>query len=261
MIAYLTSFALYVYFLYRSQRWAGWAASALLLAGLVMHYFALLERARSIQTVPYDDLYGSMSLFAWLLVATYLGLEIFHGQRSVGAFVTPFVIVWMLIVNALAPQAASAPPAARGVLFALHVTMNILAYSAFALSFILSLIYLLQDGVLRSRRPGPVFWRFPALEVLDRMMRSGVWVGLLALAVGVSLGFVQEHRLNGRYVPADAKVYFTLIIFAIYAIYLGLGATSWRGTRAARLCACNFIVVLFSYTIVNLYFTRFHRFF
>ena len=71
-----------------------------------------------------------------------------------------------------------APPPARGPLFAFHVTLNIWAYAAFALSFVLSLVYLVQDRVLRSHRPGAAFWRFPALDVLDRMARSSVYVGL-----------------------------------------------------------------------------------
>ncbi len=54
----------------------------------------------------------------------------------------------------------------------------------------------------------------------------------------------------------------TLAIFVVYVAYLWLSRSAqWRGARAALLCALNFVVVLFSYTFVNLYLTRFHRFF
>jgi ABC-type transport system involved in cytochrome c biogenesis permease subunit len=44
--------------------------------------------------------------------------------------------------------------------------------------------------------------------------------------------------------------------------YLVLSRVSgWRGSRAAMVCALNFAIVLFSYTLVNLYLTRIHRFF
>ena len=146
-------------------------------------------------TVPYDDLYGSMSLFAWLLGITYLGLEIFHRQRSVGAFVT--LLAGRLDCAARAACAAKRPsaPPARGALFRTARDLNTWAYAAFALSFILSVIYLVQDRLLRSRRLGAAFWRFPALDVLDRMARSSVYVGLAALLVGVGIGFIWEHRL------------------------------------------------------------------
>lgn len=87
-------------------------------------------------------------------------------------------------------------------------------------------------------------------------------MGLLALVVGVVLGLISEHRLMGRYTWGDPKVVVTLAILAVYLTYLRLSRSAqWRGARAARLCALNFVIVLFSYTFVNLYLTRFHRFF
>jgi ABC-type transport system involved in cytochrome c biogenesis permease subunit len=116
--------------------------------------------------------------------------------------------------------------------------------------------------MLRSRRPGGAFWRFPALDVLDRMARSSVSLGLGLLAVGVVSGFVWERRLTGSYGLGDPKVIVTLLIVAVYIAYLRLSRSAgWRGARAARICALNFAVVLFSYTVVNLYLTRFHDYF
>jgi ABC-type transport system involved in cytochrome c biogenesis permease subunit len=259
---YVASFLCYARILYVPHLWVGRAASTLLAGGILLHYFALLERSRWIHTVPYNDLYGSMSLFAWLLGITYLGLEIFHRQRSVGAFLTLLLVVWMGLLEVLAPHEVPVPPPARGPLFAFHVTLNTWAYAAFALSFVLSLIYLVQDRVLRSRRLGTPFWRFPALDVLDRMARSSVYVGLGALSLGVVMGLVWQRRLSGGYSWGDPKVVVTLAILAVYAAYLRLSrSATWRGARAARLCAMNFVIVLFSYTIVNFYFTKFHRFF
>src|SRR5262249_51776642 len=95
-LAYLVSLGLYLTFLVSGKEIAGRLASLLLAVGLITHYLALLDRARSQHTVPYHDLYGSMSLFGWLLGLTYLGLEIYHRQRSVGAYALPFVCVFFL---------------------------------------------------------------------------------------------------------------------------------------------------------------------
>lgn len=261
LILYAASFVCYARILYAPQIWLGRLATVFLAGGIVSQYFALLDRSRLTHTVPYDDLYGSMSLFAWLLAVTYLGLELFHRQRSVGAFVTLLLTLWTAALSIAVPLGVPHPPPARGTLFAFHVTLNTWAYAAFALSFVLSLIYLAQDWVLRSRRPTGAFWRFPALDVLDRMARSSVYVGLLALLSGAVMGLIWRHRLSGGYSWSDPKVIVTLAILAAYAAYLRLSRTAWRGARAAIVCASNFLVVLFSYTFVNLYLTRFHRFF
>jgi ABC-type transport system involved in cytochrome c biogenesis permease subunit len=261
MLVYAASFACYARNLYAPNLWVGRTATTLLGAGILVHYFYLYQRSLMLHTVPYDDLYGSMSLFAWLLALTYLGLELVHRQRSVGAFVTLLLICWIGALRILTPRSLPVPTVPRGTLFALHVTLNTWAYAAFALSFVLSLIYLVQDRVLRSRRLGAAFWRFPALDVLDRMARSSVYVGLVALVAGVSMGLIWQHRLSGGYSLGDPKVIITIAILGVYLAYLFLARNAaWRGARAALLCAFNFVIVLFSYTFVNLYLTRFHRF-
>jgi ABC-type transport system involved in cytochrome c biogenesis permease subunit len=259
---YVASFLCYARLLYAPDIWLGRLATLLLAGGIALHYLALLDRTAGMHAVPYDDLYGSMSLFAWLLGVTYLGLELLHRQRSVGSLVALVMVAWMACLDWLAPREMPTPPPAHGALFAFHVTLNIWAYAAFALSFVLSTVYLMQDRMLRSHRAGGPFWRFPALEVLDRMSRSSVFVGLAALAFGVGSGLVWEHRLTGAYAWGDPKVVVTLLIVGLYVAYLWLSRTSgWRGARAALVCALSFAIVLFSYTLVNLYLTRFHRFF
>src|SRR6202022_5163811 len=170
-LAYLLSFGLYVRFLATGKKLTGRLGTLLLGLGLVAHYFALLERSRGLHTVPYHDLYGSMSLFGWLLALTYLGLEFYHQQRSVGAFALPFILGFFLTAH-LAPADRLSPTAAHGGVFALHVTLSILAYAAFALSFVLSLIFLVENRLLRSHKLSSVVWRLPSLELLERMSTS-----------------------------------------------------------------------------------------
>jgi ABC-type transport system involved in cytochrome c biogenesis permease subunit len=242
---YVASFICYARNLYAPNIWVGRLASVLLAGGIFVQYLSLYQRSLALHTVPYDDLYGSMSLFAWLLGITYLGLELFHRQRSVGAFVTLLLVCWIVLLGVLTPRYLPAPSVPRGAIFAFHVTLNTWAYAAFALSFVLSVIYLVQDRVLRSRRLSVAFWRFPALDVLERM----------------AMGLTWEHRLSGSYSFSDPKVIITLAILGVYAAYLLLSrSANWRGARAALLCALNFVIVLFSYTFVNLYLTKFHRF-
>lgn len=260
LLLYLLSFAAYTRNLYVEDKWIGRLGAVCLAAGLGLHYLALMDRARVLHTVPYEDLWGSLSLFGWLLGATYLCLELVHRGRSVGPFVLPFVILLFSLSHLQSATFHIAP--ARGTLFALHVTLNILAYSAFALAFVLSAIYLLQNRFLRRRRPGGMFWRFPALDVLERMTRSSALVGVLALGAGMACGFVWANRLRGHYWNGDPKEITSMAMLLFYAAYLWLSRrTSWRGARASALCMFNFLFVLFSYSIVNVYLSRYHRFY
>lgn len=260
-LAYLLSLGLYVRFLSVGNKLTGRLGSLFLALGLIAHYFALLERSRGLHTVPYHDLYGSMSLFGWLLGVTYLGLELYHRQRSVGAFVLPFILVFFLAAH-LAPADRLSPPPAHGATFAFHVTLSILAYAAFALSFVLSLIFLGEERLLRRHKVGDVVWRLPPLELLAQMSQSSVLVGLVSIAIGTILGFVWVDRLSSEYSFYDPKYVITLLVLALYALYFRLARTAtWRGARASKLCIFNFAIVVLSFTVVNLYLSHSHRYF
>jgi ABC-type transport system involved in cytochrome c biogenesis permease subunit len=261
VVVYASSLGAYVAYLYSGKELAGRLGTVLLVAGLVVHYFALLARARAAHTVPYHDLYGSMSLFGWLLGLTYLSLEFYHRQRSVGAYVLPFVLIFFLAATA-APADKLAPPPAQGVMFALHVTLSILAYAAFALSFVLSLIFLSEQRLLKTRHLDDVVWRLPPLELLDRMSQSSVLVGLLSIAIGTVFGFVWVDKLTGQYWYYDPKYVITLLVLVLYVLYARLArSAAWRGARASKLCVFNFAVVVLSFTVVNMYLSHSHRYF
>lgn len=260
-VAYLLSLISYARFLNTGNKLRGRLGTLLLGLGLVAHYFALLERSRGSHTVPYHDLYGAMSLFGWLLALTYLGLEFYHQQRSVGALVLPFILVFFLVAQ-FAPADRLSPPDAHGPTFAFHVALNILAYSAFALSFVLSVIFLVEERFLRSHKLGGVVWRLPSLELLERMSQSSVLIGLVSISIGTAFGFLWVYRLSDKYSFYDPKYAITLLVLILYAAYFRLArATGWRGARASKMCIFNFVVVFLSFTVVNLYLSHNHRFF
>ena len=261
VLAYLASMCFYIHFLYSGKEFTGRIATALMFLGLTAHYLSLLIRARGTHTVPYHDLQGSMSLFGWLLAVTYLCLEIYHRQRTVGAFVLPVILAFFFAAY-LVPDHPSPAITPHGVVFALHVTLSILAYAAFALSCVLSLMYLAEERYLRMRRLGDVVWRFPPLELLERMSHTSVLVGLITIAAGTALGFVAVDRLPGEPAYFDPKYVVTLLVLLLYAAYFQLARTAaWRGARASKLCVFNFVLVVLSFTVVNLYFSPHHRYF
>ena len=263
VLAYLASMGLYLNFLYAGKELTGRLATMLMFLGLVAHYVSLLMRAKGTHTVPYHDLQGSMSLFGWLLAVTYLCLEIYHRQRTVGAFVLPIILAFLGSAFLIPPSHSSAVQnLPHGVVFALHVTLSILAYAAFALSCVLSLIYLGEQRLLKIRRLGDVVWRLPPLELLERMSHTSVLVGLVTIAVGTALGFVAIDRLPQQQSYFDPKYLVTLLVLVLYVVYFQLARTAaWRGARASRLCVFNFALVILSFTVVNLYFSPHHRYF
>jgi len=123
-------------------------------------------------------------------------------------------------------------------------------------------MYLAEERFLRIRRLGDVVWRLPPLELLERMSHTSVLVGLITIAAGTALGFVAVDRLPGEPAYFDPKYVVTLLVLLLYAAYFQLARTAaWRGARASKLCVFNFVLVVLSFTVVNLYFSQHHRYF
>jgi ABC-type uncharacterized transport system permease subunit len=231
---------------------------ALVAGGLALHFGDLMRRAREIGSVPYGTLGGSVSLFGWMLGIAYLVLMLRHRERAMGPFLIPIVIVATATGLLLPDVPGAAGPGTHGSIFALHVTLAILGYAAFTLSFVLSILYLVQNRQIRKGRTGLLFSRLPALEVIGRMNRTSVSVGLAVLTLSLIFGVVWAERVWTSL--ADPKVEWAILTLAVYGFLLWMDRRGWEGPRVAFLSILGFSVVMFSYTIVNLYFTRAHSF-
>ncbi len=241
----------------RKPRFAALAPCALA-AGVVLQFLDLHGRARALHSVPYRTLAGSMSLFAWMLAVTCLVLLLKHRERSIGPFLIPFVLVFSVVGMLIPLSATPARPETRGTLFALHVTLAILGYAAFALSFVLSLLYLVQSRQIRRARTGVLFARLPALESIGGMNRTAVSIGLASLFVSTLLGAAWAERVWKSL--GDAKLAWAIFTLAVYGLLLWMDRRGWKGQRVAFLSIVGFGLVLFSYTFVNLYLSQAHTF-
>jgi ABC-type uncharacterized transport system permease subunit len=232
--------------------------AALIGVGLVLQFVNLHARARALGSVPYRTLAGSMVLFGWMLGVAYLILLFRHRERAIGPFLIPFILLFSA-AGLLIPFHPSSPrPETQGSLFALHVTLAILGYAAFTLSFVLSLLYLVQSRQIRRARTGVLFARLPALESIGRLNRTAVSIGLVSLAVSVLLGAAWAQRVWDGI--GDAKLIWALFTLLLYGLVLWMDRRGWKGQRVALLSIVGFGLVIFSYTFVNLYLSRAHTF-
>jgi ABC-type uncharacterized transport system permease subunit len=233
-------------------------AAGLVCAAVVLQFADLEMVGRALHSVPYRTFGGSLSLFGWMLGVSYLILLFRHRERSIGPFLIPFVVVFS-VAGLLVPERGVAPtPETKGVLFALHVTFAMLGYAAFTFSFVLSILYLIQNQQIRRGRTGLLFSRLPALEVIGGMNRTSVSIGLAALAASVTFGLVWASRVWTSL--SDPKILFAVMTLVLYGFLLWMERRGWKGPRVAVLSILGYALVLFSYTVVNMFLSRAHSF-
>ncbi len=260
LLLYLGAEAFSIANLRKEKAVFGLVAKALLTLGFAVHFAALEFGGRLTHTVPYRDLSASMSLFAWMVAGSYGIMRLRHREASTGPFLLPVAILFLGVSLLTHPaQAPAADPKLSGALFAFHVTLAILGYAAFTLSFVLAQLYLIQVRQLHTRKLGLLFSRLPALDVLSRMHHTSIGIGVVAMTVASTLGLIWAKQNWGTY--WDPKVAFTFLLIAIYVLCLLAGRfLRWSGKRVALLSIGGYMLMLFSFTIVNLFITQEHVF-
>ena len=263
LVAYALSAILYTTSLFRTHPAIGRAATAFAVLGAVCNFGTLYARSVALHTVPYRDLLGSMKLFGFFLAVLNIVLELRHRDRSLGPFLMPAALAFLLLSVSLTSPVHADAPELKGPVFALHVTLNMLAYAAFAVACALSLLYLWVGRSLKKRAFSGPASRLPSLSYLERANRTSLSLGVLALSIGLFLGLFWASRMWKGEHPLwalDPKIWFALATLAFYIFVLVRARRGAAPVSTARLSVAGFLLVLLSYTAVNLFVSKLHDF-
>ena len=264
---YLISSLGYLIFAASRNRMLGVLSTSLLMIGLLIHSGGLLLRwVETHQTgysyVPLSNMYESLIFFSWTIVLVYLILEFKYRQKIIGVFVTPFAflaIALTSIIPGIDSKITPLVPALQSNWLAIHVITCFLGYASFAVSFGISILYLIQDGK-KAQMQGFSKWLPPA-PILDEINYKSIVIGFPMLTLGIITGAAWANYAWGTYWSWDPKETWSLITWFIYAAFLHARFTrDWRGRKAACLSIFGFAAVLFTYFGVNYIISGLHSY-
>jgi len=203
---------------------------------------------------PLSNLYESLVFFAWTIILLYLFVEYRFKNRIIGAFVAPLAFLAMAYAS-LSPNISDRIqpliPALKSNWLIAHVVACFIGYSAFAIAFGVSILYLLKQN--DSGEKESLMAHVPSTQVLDELTHQMVMFGFLFLSAGIITGAVWANSAWGRYWGWDPKETWSLITWFLYAALLHARMMrGWHGRRIAILSIIGFAAVLFTYFGVNL---------
>ena len=267
MAIYLFCFLGYLIFTASRNKIIGTLSTSLLIIGLVIHSGGLLARwLETHQTgygyVPLSNMYESLIFFSWTIVLIYLILEFKYRQKIIGVFITPFAflaIALTSIVPGIDAKITPLMPALQSNWLAIHVTTCFFGYAAFAVSFGVSILYLIRDRKGSSIEGGSKW--LPSTPVLDEINYKSIVIGFPMLSLGIITGAAWANYAWGSYWSWDPKETWSLITWFVYAACLHARFTKdWRGKKAAILSIVGFAAVLFTYFGVNYIISGLHSY-
>ncbi len=202
---------------------------------------------------PLSNLYESLIFFSLSLAVIYLFVEYKYKIKTIGAFAMTTAFLFIAYAS-LSPNVRDTIqpilPALKSNWLIGHVMTCFLGYSALAISFGISLMYLLKQIDISSKNR--ILASIPDVKILDQLTHQMVAFGFLFLSIGIITGAVWANSAWGRYWGWDPKETWSLITWFFYATLLHARLVrGWQGKRIASLSVIGFLAVLFTYFGVN----------
>jgi HemX protein len=133
-------------------------------------------------------------------------------------------------------------------LLLIHITMAILSYGAFSLSFVFSTLYLLQYDLLKRKKWGKRLLRLADLDKLEKssyiLAVIGVPMLLLSLILGLQWAFLKVPGMPWY----DMKIIGSFLLLISYSILLYLRIVkNISGRNLAIWNSAAFLIVLINF--------------
>lgn len=216
-----------------SKQWLG--------VGFITGAMFLFIRYRELSFLPLVTLFEITFFYAWLLSGAYILFVRQNTPRFIHG-VSLFIIAGILFLDMFLDKSLhQLNPLLKSYWLGIHVPAVMLGYSAFALSFAVSVYY-----IIAGSRAKPV-------SHLDGLNSSLILIGAILLGLGILTGAIWARSAWGRFWSWDPKETWALATFIIYG-----GAAiihkvlPFKGRLQAIISLAGFGVMLFTFFGVSL---------
>ena len=212
-----------------------------MIVAVISGAFSMVLRYRETGHLPMVNLYEITFFYAWTISALYaLFIKADTGKITGGVILSILLIIasWDIFLD---KSANEINPLLDSFWLGIHVPAAMISYGAFALSFAVSVFYLLSAG------------RMAVSEKLLSFNSKLIAAGAALLAVCIITGAVWAKDAWGQYWSWDPKETWALITLIIYTANIAAVRGLKLGPKwQAALSVLGFCVMLFTFFGVSL---------
>lgn len=201
---------------------------------------------------PILSLFEGIYFYAWLIILLSLVMQLVFKSDLPGFFLNIIGFIFMTI-HTFAPSQLEQSPvgdALRSELLFIHITFAFLAYAAFALSFVFSILYLILYRVLKQKKWTKQFSRLPSLQHAETGMTMSIITGIPLLFVSLVLGLQWAYISLNEFSIFDFKIVNSFILLVIYIVVLLIRrGARFKGTNYAWIHVYAFLFVIINFLL------------
>ena len=250
LVAYLGASFLYAASAAARQSGLRAGAVAFTRGGFLLHTTAIVVRWASSGHAPLSNIYEMVLMFSWGVVALHELAEWRFKLSFLGAITVPIAALSLILMQVLPSEIRPLVPALQSTWLQIHVTLAMLSYAGFTLSFAVALLYLIKDGATARSF---LNWVSALVVAVYGAVAVTSVTGTLALTMPAWDAAAREKVMLAPHqalmVPIQALGWPFLIVLVLAAatLALNLGATySPQGERWGNLARTAFLATLFA---------------
>lgn len=196
---------------------------------------------------PVLTIFEGLYFYVWLIIGFAVFINTFFRLDFILFFTNVLGFV-LMVVHTFAPSQIHSQVMAQQLvseLLFIHITMAIFAYAAFTLSFIFSILYIIQYNLLKKKKWGKKLVRLGDLSKLERLSYILNVIGIPILFISLVLGLRWVHLKLSDVSWMDSKIvgsFFIIIAYSFY-IYCKQGKQVF-GKKLAMINMVSFLLVL-----------------
>lgn len=260
-IFYLISVYLYGLAFFKGTKFSEKYKRIFLIVTLTCHTIYLILRTIKFNHPPITNVFEIFSVVAFSLTLAYLYIEHRTKVYSTGFFILLASLIFQLLSTIFIRDLINVPEVLRSNLLGFHVISALLGFSAITISAIYGILYLMLYHEIKSNRLGVIYQRLPNLEILEEMNLTATFFGFVLLTIAIAIGFIWLPTAFEKFSYYDPKLIGTVFIWILYAVGLIANRFAhWRGKKIMWLSILGFIIAFLSMTVVNMFFSEFHKF-
>jgi len=259
---YLSVLLVYYRIYFKNERKYENRTKLILLGLIIIHGIEIVVRQLFLKAMPLSSAFDALSFLGFSILLVYYIIENTFENRASGFFILLFAFFPVLVSSFQHDWHAESNPLLTNPTFTIHASLNIIGYTALAISAIYALLYLIQYRNIKKKRFNKIFDQLPPLTYLEDMSKRAVLIGIVLMGVGLFLGHLQTQKAFGQFFYADPKVIITDLIWLSYLIvYIAAHLRKWSARIMAYLSISGFIILLAGMAFVLTMGRSFHEFY
>src|SRR5271170_929051 len=188
--------------------------------GMVFHFVSLNDSILLTGQITLTSVQNAESVLGFLIMVVFMLVYLLYRTTSPGIVVFPLVFLLTFVAaTGQQPFLFTSPGLRTGWLFA-HIALIFTGYAALVLSFGASLLYLIQERSLKSKKAGGILSRLPALEVIDEIGFRSLLLGFPFMTFGLLIVSLLAQATFGRVNFLDPRIFLSVLMWVVYLILL-----------------------------------------